>query len=135
LIVRFLAMFEDGGNYASPMNNFLNVFAAEMNKVPAEKLERLGATFLMTIKVVETAIGDRAFRLVRALNAAVFESVMVGIAKRLECGDAVDSTKVSVAYENLLQNGAYRQAVERSTANEDNVRTRLALATEAFAEV
>jgi len=135
LVVRFLALAEDGQKYSRPMNNFLNDFSARMNKAGEQKLNALGQTFIRTIEIVEKAIGNRAFRLVRALNAAVFDSVMVGLARRLEKSKTVDTAKVVSAYETLLKNKDYRQACERSTADEETVRTRLRLATEAFAAV
>jgi hypothetical protein len=134
LIVRFFALYVDGSAYASPMNKFLNDFSDKMNKVPAARLTELREIFVRSIDVVATNI-PRAFRLVRALNAAVFDSVTVGIAKRIANNRPVDDIRVLPAYNALLSDGAYRQACERATATEDNVRTRLEAAIAAFAAV
>jgi hypothetical protein len=88
--------------------------------------------FVRSIDVVATNI-PRAFRLVRALNAAVFDSVMVGIAKRVTDNRPLESARVLPAYDTLLGNADYRQACERATAREENVRTRLEAAIAAFA--
>ena len=136
LIVRFLALYEDGRAYYSPMNKFLNDFAAKCNKYDQKSLQKLGEIFKLTIAMVDLTIGNRAFRLVRALNAAVFDAVMVGLAKRMLDGpEAIDSDKIVVAYNDLLANAEFRQACERSTANEENVRRRQELATAAFAGI
>lgn len=134
LIVRFLALYLDGAEYYRPMVKFLNDFAAKANKATPEELKRLGDVFHTTIEVVRDAIGDRAFRIIRALNAAVFDAVMVGIAKRLDKKKKIDLAKVSTAYEKLLATGRFRSACEQSTALEDNVKTRRDLAIEAFAD-
>jgi hypothetical protein len=134
LIVRFFALYVDGDKYARPMNKFLNDFSDKMNKVPAPQLTELRDIFIRSIDVIAQNI-PRAFRLVRALNAAVFDSVMVGIAKRITANRALDSTSVLPSYNTLLANADYRQACERATATEENVRTRLDAAIGAFAAV
>lgn len=135
LIVRFFALYRNGDKYARPMNGFLNKFSAEMNKVDKTELDRLSEVFKTTIDKVSSAIGPRAFRIIRALNAAAFDAVMVGLAKRLDAGPAPSNGDVSVAYDTLVANEDFRQACERATADEENVRKRLALATAAFAGI
>jgi len=135
LIVRFVAMYRDGDKYSRPMNGFLNKFSAAMNKVSEEELDRLSYVFQTTIEKVNAAIGMRAFRIIRALNAAAFDAVMVGLAKRLDAGPAPADGAVSAAYDELVANDEFRQACERATADEENVRKRLALATAAFAGI
>lgn len=135
LIVRFMAMYRDGHRYSRPMNGFLNRFSAAMNKVGSDELDRLSDVFRSTIDKVNTSIGVRAFRIIRALNAAAFDAVMVGLAKRLDAGPAPSNGDVSAAYDKLVANDEFRQACERATADEENVRTRLALATAAFVDI
>jgi uncharacterized protein with ParB-like and HNH nuclease domain len=134
LIVRFFAMYADGDIYAPPMIKFLNDFSHRMNKEPAAKLIELRDIFIRSVDVVATNI-PRAFRLVRALNAAVFDSVMVGVAKRIAENRPLDYARVPAAYSTLLANREYRQACERATATDENVHRRLAAAIAAFAAV
>ena len=132
LVVRFFALYRDGENYTRPMNGFLNKFSSAMNKVDNVELTRLSKVFEATIGKVYTAIGKQAFRIIRALNAAAFDAVMVGLAKRLDDGTTPTDEKVRVAYETLVAKDEFKQACERATADEENVRKRLALATAAF---
>jgi Protein of unknown function DUF262 len=135
LIVRFCALYIDGNSYKRPMNKFLNDFSDRMNKLSEQDLIEIEKVFKSTIYVISQAIGTRAFRLIRALNAAVFDSVMVGLAKRISVDEVIDHSKILQAYDNLLENPAYRAACERSTADEENVRVRQTLAIQAFGEV
>jgi hypothetical protein len=135
LIVRFIALYCKADKYSRPMNGFLNRFSTEMNKVGRQELERLSTVFRVTIEKVNSAIGPRAFRIIRALNAAAFDAVMVGLARRLDSGPVPSDTGVSEAYDILVANDEFRQACERATADEENVRKRLALSTDAFAGV
>lgn len=134
LIVRFLALYVAGDLYVPPMNKFLNDFSDRMNKASPDHLTELQKVFTRSIEVVSANI-PRAFRLVRALNAAVFDSVMVGVAKRLSEERPLNAADVLPAYNSLLSDAAYRQACERATATEENVRTRLGAAIAAFAAV
>jgi len=135
LIVRFLAMYCHGDKYSRPMNGFLNRFSAIMNKVDSSELERLSNVFRTTIGKVNSAIGPRAFRIIRALNAAAFDAVMVGLAKRLDTFPSPSDGDVCSAYDTLIANEEFRQACGRATADEENVRKRLTLATDAFAGI
>ena len=132
LIVRFMALYKDGEKYSRPMNKFLNDFAARENKSSEASIIDLKNAFVTTIGVVEQAIGNRAFRLIRALNAAVFDAVMVGIAKRLDRSPLPNLDKVKLAYDTLLLDAEFRSACERSTADEENVRKRREAAILAF---
>ena len=135
LIVRFFALYRDGDKYSRPMNGFLNKFSAAMNKVGETELDRLAGVFEATIGKINSAIGARAFRIIRALNAAAFDSIMVGLARRLEAGPPPSDQSVSLAYDTLAANPDFRQLCERATADEENVRKRLELATAAFADI
>lgn len=135
LIVRFFALYRDSHRYNRPMNGFLNKFSAAMNKVDKDELDRLAKVFKSAVEKVNSAIGPRAFRIIRALNAAAFDAVMVGLAKRLDVGAAPSDDQVSSAYDKLVADDDFKQACERATADEENVRKRLALATAAFAKI
>ncbi|TBY28407.1 DUF262 domain-containing protein [Rhizobium leguminosarum bv. viciae] len=135
LIVRFFALYCKGDTYSRPMNSFLNKFSAVTNKVEAAELDRLDVIFKRTIEKVNSAIGVRAFRIIRALNAAAFDAVMVGLARRLERNPDPSDQAVALAYDALVAQDEFRQACERSTADEDNVRKRLTLSTAAFADI
>lgn len=135
LIVRFFALYVDGETYNRPMNGFLNKFSAKMNKRSGEELDRMDAVFKKTISKINSAVGGKAFRIIRALNAAAFDAVMVGLARRLEKQPTPDDEAVRTAYDNLIAIEEFRQACERSTADEENVKKRLMLSTAAFSDI
>jgi hypothetical protein len=85
--------------------------------------------------VIDKFLGPKAFRPIRALNAAILDSVMVGVAKRLEQGPILDGDAVRRSYDDLLKNERFQYATARATAGEESVATRIGLATDAFARV
>jgi hypothetical protein len=132
LILRFIALFERGAEYSRPMKVFLNEFAADFRNPSDDVLERFGDIFCRTTATINSHISNMAFRPVKALNAAVADSVMVGIARNLTADSLCPVNDLFARYSNLMNNHDYREATDRSTAEEENVRTRLTLATEAF---
>ena len=82
-----------------------------------------------------TALGNRAFRLERAaLNAAIFDSMSVGMARRIaSSGDPPDREHTISTLRSLLENADYLEAISRSTADERSVSIRMAKAVERFA--
>lgn len=133
LIVRFLALYNEGDSYEEPMNDFLNKFSETMNDGPQSDIEKSADLFTSTIGLVHSAIGEKAFRPHKVLNAAVFDSVMVGIAGRLKSGARPGDASVLAAYERLLTDTDYLRLCERSTADKENVEQRLRLSRAAFA--
>lgn len=136
LILRFCALlFEE---YAEPMAKFLNNYMRRNRNLKHESEEQLRQAFLPTIQTVVECLGNRAFRVPgsRALNAAVYDSVMVGLARRLQQGPIQDcSTTVKSAYDELLQNEQFLHSITSTTGVMTSVATRLGMATRQFADL
>jgi Protein of unknown function DUF262 len=136
LILRFFALLFERDRYQEPMKEFLNKFMGaqrDLQLIPDAKLRKI---FTGTCDVVLEAIGARAFRIERVVNAAVVDSVMVGIASRIQSGGLIKSKEsISEKYEQLIANDDYQRAVARSTADSANVEKRLGLAIRAFSKV
>jgi hypothetical protein len=135
LVLRALAFYYDAGDYKSPLVTFLNSFMGRhkgLDKAEAEDMKRV---FGGAIHVIYESIGGSAFRPTRVLNAAVFDSVMVGVARRLSKGPVEDLVKFGAAYDELMKNQKFLDACGRGTAGEERVKTRIDLASTAFAEV
>lgn len=135
LIIRFLALYEDSGSYKRPMEEFLNRFARKYRNATKNQLEKLGDVFTKTIEVASSALGENAFRPVRSMNAAVFDSIAVAIARRLDSGPIESETKLKKAFEKLSSNADFIKATSSSTALESSVEKRLSLAISAFKSV
>lgn len=134
LILRFFAL--KLREYKSPMTEFLNGLAGDNRDLAQHSEQELTSLFLATTKAVRKILGEHTFRVSgNTLNAAVCDSVMVAIARRLEDGEITEPDTIRANYKALLGNPDYSLAVSQGTSHEDNVKTRLALATEAFASV
>lgn len=135
LILRFLALYFDSTSYSRPMREFLNQYMGKNRSLRLQDAATVRSAFAKTISVAHDALGDRAFKPARAINAAVFDAVMVGVARRLESGPIKDVSDLRGRYEGLLKSDAFRAVSERATADEESVNRRLQLATNAFATV
>jgi hypothetical protein len=133
LIIRFLAMYFDGGTYTRPINDFLNTFTENSMKQKEDFISTCEVVFKTVIDLVFNAIGAKAFRPERAINAAVYDSVMVGLARRLEKGPILDLSYFLAEYNELLGDADYIKAISQSTSDDKNVEYRLKKVTEKFA--
>ncbi|HLK13346.1 MAG TPA: DUF262 domain-containing protein [Fimbriimonadaceae bacterium] len=133
LILRFFALLYDGDSYQRPMKAFLNRYMASNRDFTQQSAQELTEAFLPTITQVNEALGSRAFRPRRSLNAAVFEAVMVGLARRLLGGAPITDAELVQRYEALIAAPAFVSATELRTSDEPSVATRLELGTTAFA--
>lgn len=135
LILRFIALMFSPHEYASPMKDFLTNYAKHNQNLEHNTAESIENAFIGGVVAIANAVGEKPFRISTAMNAAIFDSVMVGIAKRLETGVPVDQKKVADAYHTLMEDPSYRYAVGKATARDDQVQTRLTLAIAAFKDV
>jgi uncharacterized protein with ParB-like and HNH nuclease domain len=133
LILRFLALYFNQDRYARPMAEFLNKFVNRNQNANEEFLGLCRRQFERAIDLCWQALGNKAFRPERALNAAVFDSVMVGLARRLQKEVPINPAQFAEAYYGLLADNEYSESVSRSTADEHFVSLRLKKAAESFA--
>jgi len=136
LITRVLAFMERPDEYERPMAAFLTKFTRDMNCESSQKLESLRKSFEDTSALCWNALNGEAFRPVRAINAAVLESVMSALARRLrESAPPPAIEAVKEAYDDLLSSDQYRSGWERATADEENVKIRVKHARHAFSSL
>lgn len=135
MILRFFAFHYYSSKYRSPMKDFLNRYMAANRDLKKQGEAELRTVFENTTDTILRNIGDDAFRPVRAVNAAVIDSVMTGIAKRLSAGPIKKPEQLAERYEALLKDTTYRSAVETGTSQEANVSTRLDKAADAFSSI
>lgn len=103
LILRFLALYFSVLSYKKPMNEFLNSYMHKNRDLTVQSKAKVTSAFVSTIEVVSKCLGNGVFRPKRALNAAVFDAVMVGIARRLERGQVDDCETLQHRYDRLLR--------------------------------
>lgn len=135
LILRFFALYFYSGSYRRPMKDFLNRYMAANRNLQNQDERLLRNVFESTVRIILKSIGVKAFRPARALNAAVLDSVMVGVASRYLAGRVLEESRFKDAYNALINDKEFLSLTARSTADEENVRRRLQLAKEKFAVV
>jgi len=135
MILRFFAFYYHDRNYRSPMKDFLNRYMASNQNLTRQSEHELSEVFEGTTNTIANSIGHRAFRPARSVNAAVIDSVMIGVARRLANGPIKRTDQLVDQYDSLIKNLEYWNAVQTGTSQEANVATRIGMATKAFASV
>ena len=130
-----LALYERPERYERPVKQFLNGYLSENRMRPEAECAEVIRLFRSAAATLQAGVGSRAFRPVRALNAAVLDSTMVGMMTRLQQRPIEDINALGGAYDNLIVNPDYLGATTSSTAAEDTVKLRLRLAIGAFENV
>lgn len=135
LILRFFALFYDRANYSKPMKEFLNRFMVDHRSLNAATAAEFRRVFEETVLLIHDVLGLKAFKPRRAVNAAICDAIMVGIATRLKAGPISNADTAKAAYATLLNNPDFQAAIGSATTNDASVHARLKLAAEAFAAV
>ena len=135
LILRFMAMLYQGHEYIRPMSEFLNVFVQENRNPVLYWILDTAKLFDTTVKTFADAKGKGAFRFGkgRMINAAVFDSMSVGLASAVMEGIKPNSAAVRQIHDRLIADDEYLQAVTHGTSKENSVAKRLKIAKAAFA--
>jgi Protein of unknown function DUF262 len=135
LILRFFALRYRPEQYKRPMKEFLNLYMGDNREFELQDAQTLTDMFEHTTTAILEGIGQGAFRPRGAINAAVLDSVMVGVAARLSAGPIAHGPDLAVAYDQLLNDSNFIHSTVRSTADEESVRSRLELAKSTFSTV
>jgi hypothetical protein len=134
LILRFFTLFYDLDKYERPMEGALNAYMARNRKLQRQSAEELSKAFLPTVNLIGESLGAAAFRPTRAINAAVFDAVMVGLAHRLENKPLITPEQVKETYTKLLNDESFKEAYNYSTADQERLKNRIRIASQYFAE-
>ncbi len=128
LIVRFFALLHYRSNYRSPMKDFLNRYMATNKSLAKQSAQELTEIFRKTTSTILAALGISAFRPERAVNAALVDALMVGVATQLMMTGTVDSHKLVKARESLLADIDFGGAISTGTSQKPKVDLRIAKA-------
>lgn len=125
-----------GANYRRPLKGFLNNFVGQHRSLKSLNTDLLSERFERAAKLVQETVGKEALRRTGyQLNAALTEAIFVGLMRRLDHGEPIQPSDVGGVIASLRGDEAMESAVSRATADEENVRTRLELATSHFSRI
>lgn len=136
LVLRIVALYASTATYRRPLKRFLNEFVGEHRLLDKLQDGAISDRFLLAADLILDGPGPDALRSRgRQVNAALTEAVFVGLMRRLDYGAPPSTTDVASAVQRIAGNDSLLGAVSRSTADEEQVRTRLEIATEQFAGI
>lgn len=133
VILRILALYVRSAEYYRPLKKFLNDFLGDhrdLSKLPASDISRLFSD-------ATTALADANARQVlrrsgQRVNAAVLESVVVAMMRRVVRGGDTSVPAISGALNKFITNPEVARSTTISTATEENLHSRLNAANAAF---
>lgn len=136
LMLRFFALLESSKNYERPMKGFLSGYMAHRRNLGSEQQNDFRELFQKTTDAILRAVGPKAFKPRNAVNAALVDAVMVGVARRIKAkGEIANHRSLKRAHHKLLRNKKFQAAIAQATTDEENVRTRLDLASKILSKV
>lgn len=121
LILRYFALLENRENYSKGLKGFLNSYMSLNQNPDEQKIIQLTQKFTTAIDIAYKIAGANAFRFGQNINAAIFDSVMIGLTIYAESSSEIDYTHLKHAYKALLADNEYRSFVESSTASQPSV--------------
>lgn len=136
LILRFFALLESSKKYSRPMKGFLSGYMAHRRSLGSDQQGEFRELFQKTTDAILKAIGPKAFKRKRTLNAALVDAVMVGVARRIKAkGTIAAHRSLKSAHRALLRNRDFQAAITQATTDEENVKRRLKLASSVIGKV
>lgn len=123
LILRCLALSENGDDYEKPMKGFLNKYM-EMRRGDQGGYESLIDNFERSTAYLLGQLGEKPFHLRGRLNYGALDSVLSAVLKDIAPDD------LSARYKKLIADQKYNECITYNTSDELVVETRLAKALE-----
>jgi uncharacterized protein with ParB-like and HNH nuclease domain len=132
LILRFLALYYNLDKYEKPMTDFLSKFMKRYQDASLKTLDEMSEVFRNTTTAILELLGDQPFHIRAGINAAVFDSMYVAIARH-----ASEAQRGSLRrrYDALLQDKDYSKNISSSTTDVDVVKRRVLGAEQAVMSV
>jgi len=132
-ILRFFSMYFYREHYEKPLKGFMNKYMGKNKDLHLHSEEKLTEVFHATVDFINEVLGKKAFRPIRAINASIFDSVMVGVAEMYSRKSGFPSSESFLkAYDDLLSHKEYLEATNAGTSDEPVVEKRMSLAIDAF---
>lgn len=135
LILRFFAFFFYRNNYTKPMKEFLNKFMSKNRDFKIVSRNDMETAFKTSIDLINEAIGKKAFRPERGINASVFDSIMVGTYELIKSKKIFNIENYKKAYFDLLNDKDYIKSAQDGTSDEKTVHIRFNTAIKVFSEI
>lgn len=136
VILRIIALYFNSDHYFRPLKKFLNKFVGSNRDTRSLPVKELRSLFSSASDIILAGPGRTALRYQSPqINAALTEALLVGLMRRLAKGSVIKRERIGDAIDTLVSRPEMTNAISGSTATEDYVKTRLALATEAFAKL
>lgn len=132
MILRFFALYYHYEEYKKGMKKLLNDFMSCNRNCNVHSKEELTSLFVRSIELLVSAVGKDVFRKGKAINAALFDSIMIGVAKRTSYSD-MDVRECAEKYTSLMQDAEYAEFTTTATADEKQVKGRIHKAIDFFA--
>lgn len=135
LVLRVLALFVSSSTYRRPLKTFLNGFAAEHRNLDHLQHQHLSELFRKACGLIQEGPGRDALRWQsNQINAALAESVLVGLMRRLDYAGESFPMQVRRDVDDIRRDDRLEAVISRATADEESVRVRLEIATAQFAK-
>jgi hypothetical protein len=134
LILRFLCLKFNEKKYARPFRTYLDEFIAANKTLDVNTRDVFSRSFVRAISALQAALGRgvRLFRPDRAINAAVYDSILVAVATAIEQKNPVSEANLKSGYNTLIADKDFINLCSRSTADEDRLESRMKTARKAF---
>lgn len=131
MILRFFALYYNHNEYKKGLKHLLNSFMSKNRNLQNYNKEILQDLFVKSISLLVEAKGKETFRRGTAVNAALFDSMMIGVAHRLQ-ESPMTAEECRTKYNELVKNQSYVDYSTISTADEKSLKGRIKLAIEMF---
>ena len=131
LVLRFFALYFKHDEYKKGLKHLLNSFMNDNRNLQLYNEELLTNLFVNSISLIVEAKGNESFRRGGAINAALFDSIMIGVATRLQSGE-MSVEECRDKYDTLVSDNDFIDIISNSTADEKPLKERIRLSIEQF---
>lgn len=133
MVLRFFALYYKHKDYKKGLKFLLNSFMSENRHLALYSEQQLTDLFVNSLSLIVDAKGSDAFKRGGAVNAALFDSVMIGVAKRLQSGD-MTAEECRDNYDLLMNDSSYVDYTTYATADEKPLKERIRMSIERFSK-
>jgi hypothetical protein len=133
VILRILALYMRSDEYYRPLKKFLNDFLGDHRDLTKLPVEEIRGVFVQATEALAAVDARQTLRRAgQRVNAALLEAVVIAAMRRAGAGGDMGAAAIGAALSALARDDEITRATTVSTANEENLKSRLEVAANAF---
>ena len=125
IILRTIALIEEGAAYSSPMSRFLDTYMEKSRDMSDDKANEIRSYFCKIMKITNKVLGRDILHSGRTFRLSKLDALAVGLHQYITSYDEIDEKEIKTMTTELENDEEFKKSIDRFVNDKNNVLTRI----------